>query len=123
MRARVSFIVLACVACRQAPRAPRADAGASPAACASTLASYDALVVAGGACSVDADCECFQGGVSTKSACGGVTDRATATKLEALRAEYEHASCDALSCAASLCRPVCVGERCTNGEDAPPRAK
>ena len=109
------LVVFLFVACKHAPTATaKVDASASAASCATTLASYDALVAGGGACSVDSDCECFAGGVSPKSACGGVTDRATAAKLESLRADYEHAQCDALSCAGWICSPKCVAGRCAS---------
>jgi len=115
---RLLFVLLL-AACRRTPPATT-TVDASAGACASTLASYDALVAGGGACSVDSDCECFQGGVSPKSACGGVTDRATAAKLESVRADYEHAQCDALSCAGWVCAPKCSGGRCTSSTQPTP---
>ena len=78
----------------------------------SIVTSYDALVSSGGTCRTDADCECFQGGVSPQSACGGVTDHATAAKLEKLRADYESGICNALSCAGWICKPACSSGHC-----------
>ncbi len=89
------------------------DAGAS---CASIVSSYDALVAAGGACKADGDCACFSGGVSPKSGCGGVTDRATRTKLESLARDFADAKCGShMACAAWQCAPVCQARKCGNG--------
>ncbi|HEX4512800.1 MAG TPA: hypothetical protein VGH87_03275 [Polyangiaceae bacterium] len=110
--AAVFALVLALVGCEKTASEKRATTTTS---CASTLASYDALVAAGGACTTNADCECFNGGVSPKTPCGGVTDKATATKLGALITDYEAAHCSSLMCAAFTCKPACNAGRCTNG--------
>jgi hypothetical protein len=130
---RCSFALVVVVACRSsAPGIATTDAATSsssaPHPCASIVASYDALVSAGGACATNGDCACFNGGVSPKSACGGITDHATAAKLETLRMDYEHDACDALMCAAWTCNPKCAAGKCANTTDAraastaPPRA-
>ena len=113
---RSAVVVAFVLACRSP--APVVVVDAAPASsCASVVASYDGLVASGGACASDGDCECFQGGVSPKSACGGVTDRATAAKLETLRADYEHGACDALSCAGWVCTPACRAGKCVSASD------
>jgi hypothetical protein len=122
MHARTLLVVGAMVACRKPSPSATTTTDVVPASCASTVAAYDGLVAAGGACSADADCACFNGGVSTKSACGGVTDHATAAKLEKLTTDYEHGRCDALSCAATLCSPACSAGRCVNAGETRPVA-
>ena len=111
MRSLAALVIVA-VACHKPP-ATTTEAGA-PASCAKTVAEYDALVAAGGACSTDADCECFNGGVSQKTPCGGVTDKITAAKLGKLISDYETAHCDSLMCAASICKPMCKSSHCVN---------
>jgi hypothetical protein len=92
---------------------PSASAAVSP--CASIVAKYDGLVATGGACSTDKDCACFNGGVSPKTGCGGVSDRTTATKLDQLRADYSTAKCgNRINCAAWACDPKCTSGRCMN---------
>jgi hypothetical protein len=121
MRSAFALVILVgvLVGCeKSAP--PTSDAGApiaTPATttCAATIASYDTLVASGGACTTNADCECFNGGVSPKTPCGGVTDKTTAAKLGALITDYEAAHCSSLMCAAFTCTPACNAGRCTNG--------
>jgi hypothetical protein len=122
MRSLVALAAVA-IAC-QKPPAPIASEAAAPvssssSSCASTVASYDALVAAGGACASDADCLCFNGGVSQKTPCGGVTDKASAAKLDKLVGDYESGHCDSLMCAAQICTPSCNAGKCVN---APPAA-
>lgn len=107
----LAFFVFA--ACRQ-PSATTSDAAPSGVSCSATISSYDALVASGGACATDADCSCFNGGVSQKTPCGGVTDKATEAKLEPLITAYQNGHCNALMCAASMCMPSCSAGRCVN---------
>jgi len=106
----VLFLGVLVVACDK-PVRTTAEAGTS---CSSTVASYDALVASGGACTTDADCACFNGGVSQNTPCGGVSDKATAGKLGKLVTDYEAAHCNALMCAAMMCTPACKAGRCVN---------
>jgi len=109
-----AWICLLFVGCRQ-PTATTSDAGSvSTSSCSATISSYDALVASGGACKTDADCACFNGGVSQKTPCGGVTDKATEAKLEPLITAYQNGHCNALMCAASMCMPKCSAGRCAN---------
>jgi hypothetical protein len=101
------------VACRQ-PSATTSDAAPSGVSCSAVVASYESLVAAGGACKTDTDCACFNGGVSQKTPCGGVTDKATAAKLEASIKDYESGHCNALMCAAMMCTPSCSAGHCVN---------
>jgi len=87
-----AWICLLFVACRQ-PTATTSDAGSvSTSSCSATISSYDALVASGGACSTDADCACFNGGVSQKTPCGGVTDKATFMKADIFESDYSKAT-------------------------------
>ena len=71
-----------------------------------------ALAAASLACTTDADCGCFNGGVSEQAGCGGVAAKPSVATLEAIRTEFL-ASCDmALQCAAWVCSPRCAEERC-----------
>jgi len=117
MRALAASVLFA-VACNK-PAAPTADAGAPATSCSAVVASYDALLTAGGACATDADCACAKGGVSPAAPCGRVTDKVTAAKLDALGADYEAAHCDALMCAAWMCTPACSAGRCVNSPPVP----
>ncbi len=125
----LALVVLVFAACTKAAptavaeaAAPSGSSAATAPPCGSTLASYDALVASGGACTADADCTCFNGGVSTKTPCGGVTDKATAVKLETLTTDYESGHCNGLSCAAYTCIAACNAGRCVNNPHvtAPP---
>lgn len=77
--------------------------------CVVTAAKYDVVLAgASGACSTDADCDCFPGGISRKGACGGVTDKKTAAQLHALNAEFAKDKCvKEMNCAPRPCTPKC----------------
>ena len=83
--------------------------------CVNLAGRYDALLSGNhGNCQADTDCACF-GGLTEKSQCGGLTDRATAVKLEAIRREYRDNQCNYFyRCAPWQCLPRCRGGRCVN---------
>jgi hypothetical protein len=63
------------------------------------------------ACNTDADCACHgaEGG-----GCGGVTDKATATRLAPISKEFHDKGCRYLvQCAAWACAPKCQNGRCS----------
>jgi hypothetical protein len=94
--------------------APRAAAPA--AVCEVKVDELNAAVAAGGSCTTDTGCTCFNGGVSPKYGCGGVTDKATATKIEAIAREFAAGSCKSgINCAAWSCQPICTAGKCVNG--------
>lgn len=67
---------------------------------------------ASGACSADSDCGCFNG-VDPAMACGGVTDRTTASALGAIEDDFHRSECKFQSqCAAWQCEPKCVQAHC-----------
>ena len=67
-----------------------------------------------GTCAADADCGCFNP-VIEEAGCGGVTDRATATKLAGIESAFHVASCPwPHLCAAQVCAPRCTAGRCAN---------
>ncbi len=81
-------------------RAWRTGDGSSAATappCGSTLASYDALVASGGACTTDADCTCFKRRCLDEVAVRQrVTDKATAKRQAQLTTDYESGHCNGL---------------------------
>jgi hypothetical protein len=108
------FAAVVALACQKPPPPIANESGAPASSCASTIAAYDALVSSGGTCASDADCVCFNGGVSKTTPCGGATDKASAAKLDKLVKDYETAQCDALMCAAVMCTPSCKAGHCAN---------
>jgi hypothetical protein len=114
MRRELGILLLTLLACRRDVASKDKDAAAST-TCASIVASYDALASAGGACTTEADCACFNGGVSPAHACGGVTTRAIVPKLDALAQDFDANRCGSLMCAAWMCAPACIAGRCENG--------
>lgn len=83
--------------------------------CGELAGRYDALLSGNhGNCLADTDCACF-GGLTKKSPCGGLSDRVTAAKLDAIRSEYRDNRCSFFyRCAPMLCLPRCRGGRCVN---------
>jgi len=76
-----------------------------------------------GACSADADCRCYPGGVSKNHGCGGVTDAKTGEKLLSIASDYQGAGCKSgIDCAASMCLPSCRNGRCSDGPPPKPAA-
>jgi len=129
---RASLVALALlVACREepppkpapapppvvAPAPAPADAPAAARKCDDVQADFDRAVTAATAldCATDADCGCYPGGVSPRHGCGGVVNRATVAKAEALKAEMHTVTCViSIACAAWSCQPACVAGHCTN---------
>lgn len=70
-----------------------------------------------GTCKVDSDCATFAGGLDREAKCGGVTDKATAQKLQPIAEEWQRAGCRyEWNCAPQSFQPtcdagVCVGHR------------
>lgn len=63
-----------------------------------------------GTCKVDDDCGCYNG---VAGDCGGVTDKATSTKLAAIEAEFHKERCSYdTHCAAWACAPKCRNGTC-----------
>ncbi|MBX3125409.1 MAG: hypothetical protein KF718_01765 [Polyangiaceae bacterium] len=75
---------------------------------------YDQILARGSdACSADADCGCYSGGISPKSGCGGVLAQATVAELAPLVSEFRDAKCRHLvNCAPWACLPRCDRGRC-----------
>ena len=70
-------------------------------------------------CHTDADCGCFNGGVSAKRGCGGVAGASSAAELESLRKEFSKLGCESgVNCAAWMCAPRCRGGKCENHSGA-----
>jgi hypothetical protein len=121
MTKRALVILVALLGCRTSsgtnpsPDPSASAAGSSSTACAAIVAKYDGLVATGGACAADGDCACFNGGVSPKTPCGGVSDHTSAANLDQLRAEYTSAHCSGkINCAAWACAPKCNAGHCEN---------
>lgn len=112
MRSLAFVLVAAVVACHKPAPIGVTEAGAPAAACASTVAAYDALMFAGGACASGADCTCAKGGVSPRFPCGDPTDKVTAAKLDKLTSDFEAARCDGLLCSATVCKTECSAGHC-----------
>ena len=65
-------------------------------------------------CTEDADCTCYNGGVRDVTNCGGVSERATASRMNALTDELRKARCSpSVACAASVCSARCVSGVCS----------
>jgi hypothetical protein len=82
--------------------------------CADKVAEFDRIVESGGACTKDADCACFPGGIATKHSCGGVTDVGSNQKLESYARDFRTSGCtNSVQCAAWVCSPTCRDGRCS----------
>lgn len=75
---------------------------------------YDQILARGSdACTADADCGCYSGGISPKSGCGGVLAQTTVAELAPLVSEFRDAKCRHLvNCAPWACLPRCDRGRC-----------
>jgi hypothetical protein len=85
-------------------------------ACGDLIAEYASILDASsGTCATDADCGCYQGGVGPRAGCGGVTDRTSTTRLDALLERYRNAGCNYTQlCGPWACNPRCNAGRCEN---------
>jgi hypothetical protein len=77
--------------------------------CAGYQAAYnDELARSANACNKDADCTCYNGGITKEHGCGGITDKTTAAKIEAIAKEAKAHNCGSgIQCAAWSCMPIC----------------
>lgn len=65
------------------------------------------------ACQQDGDCQCYVGGVSDVTGCGGASDAATAAEIARIQAEFRAARCDyGVNCSPRVCDVRCVNQRC-----------
>lgn len=91
--------------------------------CDKTLHDFDeALSAAKYECKKDADCSCFPGQLSKipGNDCGGVVDKPTGKKLDALVKDAKKNGCGTMAqCEPWTCEPICEEGRCQRG----PRAK
>lgn len=91
--------------------------------CDKTLHDFDeALSAAKNECKKDADCACFPGQLSKipGNDCGGVVDKPTGKKLDALVKDAKKNGCGTMAqCEPWTCEPICEEGRCQRG----PRAK
>jgi hypothetical protein len=106
---------------------PKAEASSEPAAeekkplsvCDQAIADFDkTLQEASYECKKDADCGCFEAGLSRKpgNECGGVTDKAAAKKLaDITKASKKDACSNGAMCEPWTCVPICEESRCQKG--------
>lgn len=96
-----------------------AERSAPPAAdaCAVHAAEFRrAMARATGQCSADTDCGCFDPVVG-EAGCGGITDRATADRLQEIERAFHASSCPwPHQCGPWRCEPVCRDGRCVNSQ-------
>jgi hypothetical protein len=65
-------------------------------------------------CQAASDCACYNPVGGKELGCGGVTDAATAKRLEAIQADFFAASCEfETHCAAWICAPRCESGHCS----------
>jgi hypothetical protein len=66
-----------------------------------------------GSCTTAADCGCYPGGIDRRSGCGGVTDKATAERLQKIADDFHQMKCKLQAhCAAWQCAPKCSDGKC-----------
>ena len=105
------------------PPAPAEPEAAAPPkelkGCDKTLHDFDeALSAATYACKKDADCGCFPGQLSKipGNDCGGIVEKATAKKLDALVKDAKKNGCGTMAqCEPWTCEPICDEGRCQRG--------
>jgi len=102
-------------ACAQVSSCTR-SASAVDSRCAEIERRYDAVLAAApGTCASDADCACH-GQVTTRSRCGGITDRKSADSLREIAKEFYALKCPRnYRCAAWKCVPACYEGKCVTG--------
>lgn len=87
--------------------------------CDKTLHDFDeALSASKGDCKKDADCVCFPGQLSKipGNDCGGITDKATGKKLDALVKDAKKNGCGTMAqCEPWTCEPICEEGKCQKG--------
>jgi hypothetical protein len=63
-------------------------------------------------CRSDADCGCYQGGIG-KGGCGGVLNKKSVKKLDAIAKQFHEMKCPVTThCAPWICKPRCEGGAC-----------
>jgi len=82
--------------------------------CAEIIEAYArTLEKAGLSCRVDGDCACYQGGVGPRAGCGGVANRETVARLDALWEKFRAAGCGYTQhCGPWECTPRCHQGQC-----------
>ncbi len=82
--------------------------------CVVKAVNYDQAIESGStACQTDADCGCYQGGIGDKSGCGGVLNKESVKKLDAIAKEFHEMDCKiSRHCAAWACQPRCEAGAC-----------
>jgi hypothetical protein len=82
--------------------------------CAEIIEAYArTLDKAGLSCRVDGDCACYQGGVGPQAGCGGVANRETVARLDALWQRFRAAGCGYTQhCGPWVCTPRCHQGQC-----------
>jgi len=87
--------------------------------CDKTLHDFDELLSAAkNECKKDADCACFPAQLSKipGNDCGGIVDKATSKKLDALVKEAKKNGCGTMAqCEPWTCEPICEDGRCQKG--------
>lgn len=87
--------------------------------CDKTLHDFDeALSAAKNECKKDADCTCFPGQLSKipGNDCGGIVDKATGKKLDALVKDAKKNGCGTMAqCEPWTCEPICEEGKCQRG--------
>lgn len=87
--------------------------------CDKTLHDFDELLSsAKNECKKDADCGCFPAQLSKipGNDCGGVVDKATSKKLDALVKDAKKNGCGTMAqCDPWTCEPICEEGRCQKG--------
>lgn len=117
-------VVIGCGGCRSntrsetAARSPTDKSGPPKTAklgrCERIIADYARVLErAPLTCVKDADCGCYNGGVGPRAGCGGVAERATLSRLDALWKKFRAAGCRYTQhCGPWQCRPLCRRGKC-----------
>jgi hypothetical protein len=96
------------------PGPPAREAPEAPDDCDAVVSRVrDVLATLPSACSSDADCTCYPGGIEGVTGCGGVSDLPTAERIGALTQQHDRLRCDgSVSCAPRQCLVACLDGRC-----------